>query len=236
MTTRLYVYAITETPIHVDDLTGVAREALRIVNTSACYAIVSELSERPSPTRDALAAQDAAVRTLAGRAEALLPMRFGTTFDDERKLTEALDRLDASRLRDALSRVRGCEQMTVRAFLSPNAAPPPTSSFPAPRSAQTGTAYLQARAAAIAQATQSSLPMPDVQALRQQLADVVRDAIVEAAPATRAPLVLSMYHLIPRGHDARYRAIVASWDAPRDLTIHVSGPAPVYAFAKDALS
>ncbi len=227
MTTRVYVYAITETPIQVDDMTGVAREALRVVNMPACYAIV---------------------RTLAARAEALLPMRFGTTFDDEPALAEALNRLDASRLHAALSRVRGCEQMTLRFFqasdttdnatsgpdIAPLATAPATATAASMRGA--GTAYLRARAAAIAQATQSPLPIPDVQALRQQLADVVRDEIVEAAPATRAPLMLSMYHLIPRGDDARYRAIVATWEAPRDLTMRVSGPAPVYAFAKDALS
>jgi hypothetical protein len=226
-----------------------------------CYVIVGELPERPTATREALAAQDAVVRTLAARAEALLPMRFGTMFDDETALAEAVNRLDATRLHAALSHVRGCEQMTLRFFrasdttdnatengtshpdtaplaTTPAAAQPTAAAPPAVSLRGAGTAYLRARAAAIAQATQSPLPMPmpDLQALRQQLADVVRDEIVEAAPATRAPLMLSMYHLIPCGHDARYRALVATWEAPRDLTIRVSGPAPAYAFAKDALS
>ncbi len=304
MTKRLYIYAITDTHIRVDDVQGVAKEALQILNAPAptptpadaapaapasataapaapaalpapaCCVIVGELPERPTATRESLAAQDAVIRRLAARAEALLPMRFGTMFDDETTLAEALGRLDDSRLRDALSRVRGCEQMTLRFFrtseaparadsagtvaanaessaINPGTAPlamppvmPPAMPPATPPAGAwlrgAGTAYLQARAAAIAEATQSplplSLPAPQLQALRQQLRDVVRDEIVEAAPATRAPLVASLYHLIPRGHDARYRAIAAAWPAPGDLIMRISGPAPAYAFAKDALS
>ncbi len=287
MTKRLYIYAITDAHIRVDDVPGVAREPLQVLTAAAaapppsspptpsltpappCYIIVGELRERPTATRESLAAQDAVVRTLAARVEALLPMRFGTTFDDETALHEALNRLDATRLHAALSRVRGCEQMTLRFFrlseapesairngasdpdaaplttapASPRAAGPaaPRDAAPAAESPRgAGTAYLQARAAAIAHATQSprllSLPIPQLQALRERLSDIVRDEIVEAAPATRAPLVASLYHLVAHGHDARYRAIVAAWPAPGDLMTRVSGPAPVYAFAKDALS
>jgi hypothetical protein len=71
-------------------------------------------------TADILRAQDALVRALAQRAEALLPARFGSMFTSETALREVIAGLDP-RLEEALERVRGCEQMTIRVFSSTDA-------------------------------------------------------------------------------------------------------------------
>jgi hypothetical protein len=234
MTTRLYIYAITDATMPIDDVRGVAGEALRVIDSLAAYYIIAgDLTgrERPIATRESLVAQDTLVRTLATRAAAVLPMRFGTTFDDDLALAKSLNRLDATRVREALSRVRGCEQMTLR-LLRTSAAPHATTPEGGTGTGS-GTAYLQARAAAVAH---SPLQLPQMQALRQQLADITRDERTEPAPAARAPLVASIYHLIARGDESRYHAIVGAWLPPDDLTVRLSGPAPPYAFAKDALS
>jgi len=228
MPNRLYVYALADAPIGLDDVTGLAGEALHLVAGRAYWLVVGELADRPAATRESLEAQDAVVRALAAKADALLPMRFGTSFENETALTQSLERFDATRMRAALSRVRGCEQMALRLFRSIHAATAPSSAPSEPQ--RPGTAYLRSRVAAV------QSPSLDVQALHQQLSEIIRDEIVEPEPARRAPLLATMYHLIARGDADRYIAIASAWPPPDDLAVRISGPAPAYAFAKDALS
>jgi hypothetical protein len=215
---QLYVYAIAGAPMRIDDLPRLA-----IVHDPSCWLAVEWIDELPRATRESLAAQDTIVRTLAQRADALLPMRFGTAFQNETELHASLDEIGMDRLRAALDRVRGCEQMIVRAFRAGATSP----SASAVAASGPGTAYLTGRAAALK--TGPSCLQP----LREQLAIIVRDEIAEASQ--RAPLIESVYHLIARGDAARYTAIVSKWNAPADIMVHVSGPSPAYAFARDAL-
>lgn len=240
----LYVYAIVdrETAMVVDDLPGLTRSAraretpalpaLSIVRAPSC-ALVTEIIDRlPEPIASSLAAQDVIVRRLAARAEALLPLRFGTSFEDDAALLTSLEQLDIVRVRAALDRVRGREQMILRAF-GRSAGADMAPAAPAAVSSGPGTAYLMQRVAAL-----KSAPASRLAALRQQLASIVRDEIVEDAssPRQQPPLLESAYHLIARGDAERYQAIVTAWPAPADIAIRVSGPSPAYAFAKDALS
>jgi hypothetical protein len=100
----------------------------------------------------------------------------------------------------------------------------------APRAAEAprlgpGTRYLVARRRAHG--------IPELDPIRPLLDGLVSDERVQrhAAP----PLVASVYHLVPRGRCAQYRAGVARAArrlAPLRLT--VSGPWPPYAFGADA--
>jgi hypothetical protein len=226
VSTRLYVYAILDAPVP-----PIASD-LEMVQGPACWLAVKTIAANqiPQATADALAAQDAIVRALATRAAAVLPLRFGTSFQNEAALRASLAEIDGGRLREALARVRGCEQMIVRAFQNDAARSSASAATNADAAAASGpgTAYLAQRAAALA-ATPARL-----QPLRERLASIVREEIAEAAP--RPPLLESMYHLIARGDAPRYTAIVATWPPPADLVVRASGPSPVYAFAKDALS
>jgi hypothetical protein len=221
---RLYVYAIIDAPIPVDDLTP----AVSLVTGPACWSVVTWVDRVPQPTAEALAAQDALVRALTARAAALLPLRFGTSYENETAFHMRLAEIDADRLRAALARVRGCAQMTLRAFRS-SASASAASPVAAPDSAaKPGTAYLTQRAAVLKAAPECLQP------LRQQLASLVREEIVEASH--HAPLIETAFHLIARGDADRYDAIASAWTPPADIIIRVSGPSPAYAFTKDAVS
>jgi hypothetical protein len=238
---RLYVYAISEAPFRVDDVIGLAHAALSLVRGPSCWLAVERVDRLPHASSATLTAQDAIVRTLAARADALLPLRFGTSFDDEAALYASLDRFGDDMMRGALARVRGREQMTLRAFQrasegtgrgstpeSTGAAAGTAAIAPAGAAVGAGTAYLRQRAAAL----ETTVPAI-LQPLRDALAAIASDEIAE--PARHPPLIATMYHLIVRGDADRYRATVTAWPPLDDFRLHVSGPSPVYAFAKDAL-
>jgi hypothetical protein len=231
----LYVYALVDVPIEVD-MPGVMDEPLVVKPAAAGWLVIGELQPRttataiaPQATPETLRAQDQIIRAVAARADAVLPMRFGTCVENETALQNRMARFTADHLRTALQRVRGCEQMTLRLFQS--------SESPAPREARTsttlasprpGTAYLAQRAAALSSSLPELLEPP-----RRALADIVRDEIIDTT--RRPPLIGSAYHLIPRGEAPRYLEALAIAVTPATVTIRATGPSPVYAFAKDAL-
>jgi Gas vesicle synthesis protein GvpL/GvpF len=241
----LYVYAIADAPVALDDLHGVAGEPLRIVESSdrTSDAIAGDftgaIASLPVLTAETLRAQDVLVRDLAARAGALLPARFGARFADEQALRQTLDDL-APRLDRALTRVRGREQMTVRLFHDeslPGELPLPhgEASDDATSGATRlgpGTRYMRQRAAEGRQ-----LPAP-IEELRTALADAIDDERVERG---QSPVIGSIHHLIPRGSADRYRArldeaAAASRFAASGIRLRVSGPSPAYAFAEADLS
>jgi hypothetical protein len=225
---QLYVYAIIDAPLAFEDMTGVADEPLSLVRGPECWLAASWIAPPlPPPSAVALRAQDALMRVLATRAEALLPLRFGTSFENETALQMRLAHFTATRIRNALTRVRGSEQMTLRVFEAPPPAPAPAAS--AESTAGPGTSYLTQRAVALA--TELS---PLLVSLRDALGDVLRDEVLDTA--RRPPLIGSAYHLIARGDADRYRAAMSTCPPPPGVTWHATGPSPAYAFARDALS
>jgi hypothetical protein len=243
----LYVYAIADAPFSLDDLHGVSGEPLRIVTggDGTSHAIAGLIDgPAPTPTAETLRAQDALVRELAARADALLPSRFGSRFADEQALRQSLDEL-APRLERALTRVRGREQMTIRLFhdaqadgTTPGEAP---SGGTLPGGARgegrddegPGTRYMRQRAAAARQ-----LPAV-VEVLHAGVAGVIEDERVDRQ--SQPPVIGSVHHLIPRGSAETYRArLEAAAATPRfaasGIRLRVSGPFPAYAFAEADLS
>jgi hypothetical protein len=249
----LYVYAIADTPVALDDLRGVVGETLRIVTSGDGRAhaiagdITAHITSPPVLTAEALRAQDALVREIAARADGLLPSRFGARFADETALRQTLDEL-APRLERALTRVRGCEQMTIRLFHDgPPPIEPPTER-PIEQSSGAsdtrdisddlevgpGTRYMRARQRA---AEGRQLPAA-VDTLRAALADAIEHERVERG---QSPVIGSIQHLIPRGSAERYRArLHEAAESPRfaasGIRLRVSGPSPAYAFAEADLS
>jgi hypothetical protein len=241
----LYVYAIVDAPVALDDLHGVAGEPLRIVESGdrKAHAIAGDFAgvivSPPALTAETLRAQDALVRELAAHAGALLPARFGGRFADEQTLRQTLDDL-APRLDRALTRVRGREQMTIRLFhdesLSGGLPLPHGETSDDATSDDTrlgpGTRYMRQRAAEGRQ-----LPAA-IEELREALADAIDDERVERG---QSPVIGSIHHLIPRGSADRYRArldeaAAASRFAASGIRLRVSGPSPAYAFAEADLS
>jgi len=111
----LVVYAILAPPSRPIRRRGASGEPITIVRCGTLHVALGEVSAVPPVTAPALRAHDAVVRRLAGDSAAILPTRFGTVVADAAELRSRLTSL-APALREALTTVRGREQMTLHVF------------------------------------------------------------------------------------------------------------------------
>jgi len=239
--------------------TGLAGEPLRAVPCGRLLALVGEVAAPPAVSAQALAGQDAAVRRLADLLPALLPVRFGEHAAGEAELAEHLAPL-AAELSEALERVAGCVQMTLRVFRTAASLPGHDAAQPVPAPAASGVAttaaaleggpgtrYLAARRQAVEQAR----VVPEIAPLRAALGPLLRGERTErlerrpAVPSPPGPLsrsageggrgaelVATVFHLIERGSVETYGRLLA--DEGHQLPgvrVSASGPWPAYAFA-----
>ncbi len=232
---RLYLYAIAEGLGSVGDVTGIQREPLNVIPIGNALIVAGSVSELPEVSRDHLIAQDSVVRALHARADALLPMRFGSSVENIESLTRLLDPL-ATRVADTFALVRGREQMTVRVLRTLAGAArcrgcrgclgAGAEGAKGARSATgiegAGTRYLMGRA--------SSRTPPEVTSILGALNDLQRATRIESG---RDPAVVAtVYQLIDRGASALYcRRVEEAAALMPDLALRVSGPSPPYAFA-----
>lgn len=214
----LYVYALTDGAVALDDLRGVQGEALDNFSLAFGCVVAGRADERPSPSRDALAAQDRIVRAVHERTAALLPVRFGTLVQDEEVLREH-PRLQREALENALAGVRGREQMTMRLATD---RPLPSDDEIVDARTRSGRAYLEARARGV-------VVPPPIRQLLDAVAILVR---AERREPGRVPgLAATVYHLIDRGCAGHYRAAIeARVSTLPELSVTLAGPAPAYAF------
>ncbi len=171
---------------------------LRAVNAAATSAMVAERAGPLLPTVRALRAHDAVVRRTARIAPAVLPVRFGTLVASDHSLVALLDEW-SDELLTALTLVDGRCQMTLRLFARAGAVAPPRRAA-APGTAESrsrevfpGRGYLEGRARAQARAQSA----PELEPLREALAPIV--AAERITRHDQGPLLLTAYHLIPRG-------------------------------------
>ena len=170
------------------------------------------------PSTEALERQHAIVTRLAARGAAVLPARFGSIVTEE-SLRGLLERR-RQEVRAALRQVRGCEQMTVRVLGDPEQ----SATVLAPTS---GTVFLQQRRA------QAHHETAEVGTIRRQFGDCVRADRVQRG---RQGIRVTVFHLVPRRRFAIYqrRALVLQQKLRQDgLTVTITGPWPVFAFAPD---
>jgi hypothetical protein len=195
-------------------------DGLRLVRCGEVLAVVGE-AEAGAVTPEALAAHDAVVRRLAGRFEALLPVRFGQHVQDERDLATLLGPRSRG-LAEALERVRGCEQMTLRVFGDPDPVPEP----PEPDHGGPGTRYLEARR----REAERARSLPEIEPLRESLQPLLRAERIERRE--QGQLLGSVYHLVLREDVPAYLAAVRGAEGHLGgRRVTVSGPWPPYAFA-----
>jgi hypothetical protein len=222
MSPILYMYALVDEDSAGPLGEGSAGEPLRLVRCGAVSAVVGDLPERPQPERETLERQDAVVRRLAERFAAILPARFGEVFADEASLAGRI----ASREREmteALARVRGCVQMTLRVFGEP-APEPETAEEGGP-----GSRYLAARR----RAAERARSLPEIEPLREALRPLLRAERIERHGA--GPLLGTAYHLVLRGQDGAYReALESARERIGGRRVAATGPWPPYAFAPEA--
>lgn len=224
----LYVYAIVSSPVRVRSLSSGAGDRLRPVIGGGTVAVVADCDKRPSPTVSALRKHDAIVRRIAQAVPAVLPVRFGTIADTDRSLAALLEAWSAE-LQPALGLVERREQMTLRLFGRGAAvpeAPSPTSHQPEAED-HPGTSYLTR----LARAHTRARAAPELERLNEALAHIV--AAERISRHDTGPLLLTAYHLIPRGKARLYRGILKRRAAALGLRAIASGPWPPYAFVPE---
>jgi hypothetical protein len=211
----LYVYAITGDTSAPFECEG---HRIDFVEAGDVAAAVERTRTAPKLSEAALRTQHAIVMCIAERVQDILPVRFGGLVDHRE-----LERLITSRragIQAALDLVRGRVQMTVRVRDDALATRRPEVTRPVV--ASTGTAYLEARRAAVVQ------PVPPSAASAR---DAVRHLVrAEHHDSDQRRGVASVYHLIERDCVSEYQRILSGIQ-PEALT--VTGPWPPFAFAPD---
>ncbi|OLB41493.1 MAG: hypothetical protein AUI04_07245 [Candidatus Rokubacteria bacterium 13_2_20CM_2_64_8] len=218
----LYLYALVGRPVRRPLGRGLGGETLRLIEVAGLLVVAARVGDAPRVTPTALRRHDATVRRLAGRTDAVLPIRFGTVVGDRLALARALAPRAAG-LREALALVAGHEQMTLRVYGEAVT----TSDESATESAGAGQRYLERRLRA--------RRAPEVDPVRRALRGLVSAERIERHE--RPPLLASVYHLVRRGDSKRYLAAVAAASARlAGVRVSPSGPWPAYAFAPDAVA
>lgn len=202
---------------------GLAGEPLRRILCGSFAAVVGDLPGKPGPDRDALQAQDAAVRRLAEIFTALLPARFGEAFADEAVLRDRIAG-QASGIAESLALVRGCVQMTLRVFGDPEPADPQAEPTGGP-----GTRYLEARR----RESERARSLPEIDPLREALRPLLRAERIERRETGR--LLGTAYHLVPRDQTGAYLAALQEAGERIRQRVSASGPWPPYAFGPETL-
>lgn len=207
----LYLYAVlSEEPSSLGN--GVAGEPLRLVRCGEVLVVAGEAA--PAVTPENLAAQDAVVRRLSGLVPAILPVRFGEKARDEEELRKLLQPRGPA-LAEALEKVRGCEQMTLRVFGDPAPLPEPLEEDAGP-----GTRYLEARRREVERAHS----LPEIEPLLERLRPLVRAERIERKE--QGTLLGTVYHLVRKEDVPAYKEALQE-----EGRVRVSGPWPPYAFA-----
>ena len=209
---------------------------MRLVTAGPVSAVVADCDAKTPLTARALRAHDAVVRRVARVAPAILPARFGTIVESEASVVGLIERWSAD-LCEALALVDGREQMTLRVF---GAAATTVDSGGTGGTGKTdksgveevldaehpGTSYLLRRAH-----EQAAPAAPELERLRAVLAPIVTaERIVRH---DQGPLILTAYHLIPRGGAAAYRRLLRRHAAEPGSRVVASGPWPPYGFVPE---
>jgi hypothetical protein len=224
------VYAVVSSSRTVQRLTGVGGERLRAIPFDGVIAIAGGIRRRPAASSRNLRQYAAVIESIAARVPAILPARFGTTFDDVAELMLVLRSRKAT-MRQRLRAVRGRAQMTIRLISESDSGQPAGASqsraagrmrVGLKHKATQGTQYLRQRLAVLRTARE----VPELAALRPPIRRFLKDERVE-----RRGGIATVHHLIPRAMAERYRAAVERAAAKSSIRLVVSGPFAPYAFA-----
>jgi Gas vesicle synthesis protein GvpL/GvpF len=230
----LCVYAIIGRRRSHQAFTRAKFPRLRLVTAGAVSAVVADCDGKPPLSAGALRGHDAVVRRVARVVRAILPARFGTILDSESSVVVLLER-SAKDLREALALVEGREQMTLRLFAGDGGSGTTDRSGGKGMGggkggekgdAPSGTRYLLRRAR-----EQATPAAPELERLREVLkAIVTAERVVRH---DRGPLILTAYHLIPRGGAPAYRRLLRRHATQLHNRVVASGPWPPYGFAPE---
>jgi len=209
---------------------GASGEPLRSIESGALAAVAGESQGPPRPEPAALTAHDAVVRRLAEQFPALLPARFGQWLADEQTVIRQLA-AHGPELTEALAKVAGCVQMTLRVYARESAEPAGPSPQEPPLETPgggPGTRYMEQRR----REAERERTLPEIAPLRDALRPLLRGERIERPAAPPGRLRATAYDLIARDAAGAYSRIVAETAPLLGSCWHVttSGPWPPYAF------
>jgi hypothetical protein len=211
----LHLYAIAEDPVRLPATTGIDESTLSAATVDGIAAVLSTAASAPAETTEAaILAHARVVEEVAALNDAVLPARFGGSYEDESALGAAI-RQRAPQLREALERVRGCVELGVRVARQRESGDQPPSS---------GGEYMRGRLAQVRSAERIAGALDD--AVRRLVRDGTRRLL--AGPE----LLVSAAYLLPRANVEPFRAAVAGVaETHPDLGIVCTGAWPPYSFA-----
>jgi Gas vesicle synthesis protein GvpL/GvpF len=220
----LYLYAVTHASVDAPEAAGLEDTPLRSVADDVLAAIVSEHGPLDlDPTPSALWTHENVVETLMASAT-VLPMRFGTTLEDEAAVRSVL-RNRRAELESGLERVAGAVELGLRVVLDgddEDAHGPDDTAVAAP--AAPGTAYLLDRL----ERTHRSQALVD--RIHVPLAELARDSHRRLRATPR--LLLSGSYLVDRETVETFRLRAADLDQEiAGASLICTGPWPPYSFA-----
>jgi hypothetical protein len=226
------VYAIVASTLGRPASARLKRARVQLVRSGKVAAVIADRSAVPPLSERALRLHDAMVRRIARIVPAVLPVRFGTVLQSKAALAAVLDTWSADLLA-ALALVDDREQMTLRIFARAGQAREPgrtglpslaSQAGQADDATRPGTAYLKQRAREQADA-------PELASLRESMAPIV--AAERITRHDRGSLILTAYHLIPRGAAPAYRRLLRRYAGNLGGRAVPSGPWPPYAFVPE---
>ncbi len=234
---RWYVYCLGDevAPEMIEGAQGLSGAPLSLVGRGDILAVVSAFgSERVSVTPENALTHNRVNAALLARSTPL-PFRFGTLVEEARLLDFIESRESA--LREALGRVRGAVEMSVKIIWDLETVrreaegPGPSEDAAATTAEGSGTAFLRAKRREI---LGGEAVRARAEALAEwfggEVSDLARESRVDVNPS--GALVVRAAHLVGRERVEEYRARVQSLGEARagSLRFLTSGPWPPYSF------
>jgi Gas vesicle synthesis protein GvpL/GvpF len=215
----IYVYCICGPTVagapHGRGLGGARLRAVQAGPVAAIYSRHRSLSIRPAV--DQVLSHERVIESVMPKG-AVLPLRFGTRFECEQQLVDALVRR-GEELAGALERVRGHVELGLRVL------PKRATASAASSGAGTGRDVLLTRVAQHGRARQAR------SRLHGPLAEIAAASTVREFP--RPPALLVGSYLVSEGQVEAFRRRAAQLSAGcDDVRILVTGPWPPYSFAE----
>jgi len=246
-----YLFGVAEglDPVDLAEEQGLDGQPLRVVEHAGLQALVCDVRlaeygeealrrnlEDLSWVETVARTHDAVVRAAAAHAT-VAPLRLVTICVGDDSVVERL-RMWESSMRDALARVRGCREWSVKAYVPSEPDPEPAAAGSSPLAVGAGRAYLEGKRDLARRRQQTERQLAETaEALHIALAGRSR-ASRRLAPqdpqlSGRAePMVLNGAYLVAETDEATLRALVDELQQRYpDVSLEVGGPWAPYSFA-----